>query len=266
MWDPGQYRRFAGERARPFYDLLARVGAENPRYVVDLGCGPGDLTAELARRWPGAAIHGIDNSSEMIQAARQWLPRPAAGDAEAARPQLSFGLMDVRDWKPAADVDVIISNAVLQWVPGHLELLPRWAGALSGGGWLAFQIPGNFDSPPHAAIRDMAASPRWRPLIGALELNRQATDPVVYLDVLAGAGCDVDAWETTYLHVLGGEDPVVEWVKGTALRPVLAALDGTQAEEFLAEYRQRMRQVYPPRSSGTVLPFRRVFVVARRNR
>jgi trans-aconitate 2-methyltransferase len=266
MWDPGQYRRFAGERARPFYDLLARVGTEHPRYVVDLGCGPGDLTAELSWRWPGAAIHGIDNSPEMIDAARKWVPPPAAGNAEAARPRLSFELADVRDWEPAAGIDVVISNAVLQWVPGHLDLLPRWAGALSGGGWLAFQIPGNFGSPPHVAVREMAESPRWRPLIGAVELNRQAADPEIYLGVLASAGCDVDAWETTYLHVLGGEDPVVEWVKGTALRPVLAALDDAHAEEFLAEYRQRMRRAYPPRSFGTVLPFRRVFVVARRNR
>jgi trans-aconitate 2-methyltransferase len=266
MWDPGQYRRFARERARPFYDLLAQVGAEHPGYVVDLGCGPGDLTAELARRWPGAAVRGIDNSPEMIEAARQWVPRPAAGSAEAARPRLSFELADVRDWEPAAGVDVVISNAVLQWVPGHLDLLPRWAGALSGGGWLALQIPGNFDSPPHAVVREMVESPRWRPLTGAVALNHQAADPAVYLDVLTSAGCDVDAWETTYLHILGGEDPVVDWFKGTALRPVLAVLDDEQAEEFFAEYRQRMRRAYPPRSFGTVLPFRRVFIAACRHR
>ena len=149
-------------------------------------------------------------------------------------------------------------------MPGHLGLLPRWVSWLSGGGWLAFQVPGNFDQPPHAAIAEMAASPRWRSLIGTAAFAQEAAEPVEYLDALAGAGCRVDAWETTYLHVLSGADPVVEWVKGTALRPVLAVLDDAQAGEFLAEYRDRMRRAYPPRSFGTVLPFRRVFVVAYR--
>jgi len=252
MWDPGQYRRFADERARPFFDLVARIGTDAPRSVVDLGCGPGDLTVDLARRWPGAAILGIDSSAEMIAAARRGEKGPG----------VSFTVADLRDWQPDAPVDVLVCNAVLQWVPGHLGLLPRWVSWLSGGGWLAFQLPGNFDQPPHAVLREMAASPRWRPLIGEAELTRQAGDLTGYLDVLAGAGCQVDAWETTYLHILHGEDPVVEWVKGTALRPVLAVLDDAETAEFLAEYRDRMRRAYPPRSFGTVLPFRRVFVVA----
>jgi trans-aconitate 2-methyltransferase len=252
MWDPGQYRRFADERARPFFDLVARIGTDAPRSVVDLGCGPGDLTVDLARRWPAAAIVGIDSSAEMIAAARRGEKRPG----------VSFAVADLRDWQPDARVDVLVCNAVLQWVPGHLGLLPRWVSWLSGGGWLAFQLPGNFDQPPHAVLREMAASPRWRPLIGEAELTRQAGDLTGYLDVLAGAGCQVDAWETTYLHILHGEDPVVEWVKGTALRPVLAVLDDAETAEFLAEYRDRMRRAYPPRSFGTVLPFRRVFVVA----
>ncbi len=252
MWDPGQYRRFADERARPFFDLVARIGAEAPRSVVDLGCGPGDLTVDLARRWPGAAILGIDSSPEMIAAARRGEQPPG----------VTFTVADLRDWQPDAPVDVLVCNAVLQWVPGHLGLLPRWVSWLSGGGWLAFQLPGNFDQPPHAVLREMAASPRWRPLIGEAELTRQAGDLTGYLDVLAGTGCQVDAWETTYLHILHGEDPVVDWVKGTALRPVLAVLDDAETAEFLAEYRDQMRRAYPPRSFGTVLPFRRVFVVA----
>ncbi len=252
MWDPGQYRRFADERARPFFDLVARIGTDAPRSVADLGCGPGDLTVDLARRWPGAAILGIDSSPEMIAAARRGEKPPG----------VSFTVADLRDWQPDGPVDVGVCNAVLQWVPGHLGLLPRWVSWLSGGGWLAFQLPGNFDQPPHAVLRELAASPRWRPLIGAAELNRQAGDLTGYLDVLAKAGCQVDAWETTYLHILHGEDPVVEWVKGTALRPVLAVLDDAETAEFLAVYRDQMRRAYPPRSFGTVLPFRRVFVVA----
>jgi trans-aconitate 2-methyltransferase len=254
MWDPGQYQRFADERSRPFADLTARIGASEPGTVVDLGCGPGHLTADLGRRWPGAVVHGLDSSPAMIEDARQ-LAKP---------PRLTFELADLREWRPAAPVDVIVSNAVLQWVPNHLDLLPRWVDILVPGGWLAFQLPGNFDQPPHVAISEMAASPRWRPLLGDREFTRQAGDMTGYLDVLAGAGCRVDAWETTYLHVLAGENPVVEWVKGTALRPVLSALEERQAAEFLAEYSERMRRAYPPRPFGTVLPFRRVFVVAQR--
>ena len=255
MWDPGQYLKYSGERARPFFDLLARVQTDEPRQVVDLGCGPGNLTATLADRWPGAEVLGVDSSPEMIDAAR-------AGTGE--RPRLSFELADIRDWAPGRPVDVLVSNAVLQWLPDHLDLVARWPGMLAPGGWLAFQLPGNFDQPSHAILRDLAASDRWRSLLTGVELNRQAQDPAQYLDQLARAGCLVDAWETTYLHVLPGPDPVVEWYRGTGLRPVLARLGQPQAEEFLAAYRERARQAYPPASYGTVLPFRRVFVVATR--
>ena len=210
MWDPGQYLRYAGERARPFFDLLARVGADDPGYVADLGCGPGNLTAILADR----------------------------------------------------KADVLLSNAVLQWVPGHLDLVRQWPGLLAPGGWLAFQLPGNFDQPTHAILLDLVRSARWAPLLGGVALNRQARGPAEYLDLLARAGCSVDAWETTYLHVLPGEDPVVEWYRGTGLRPVLAALDPGQAERFVAEYAERVAEAYPAAPYGTVLPFRRVFVVA----
>jgi trans-aconitate 2-methyltransferase len=257
MWDPGQYQHFGDERSRPFFDLLARVAAEDPRLVVDLGCGPGTLTATLARRWPGAEVRGIDSSPEMIEAAR------ALPVTEGQR--LSFALGDVRDWRPGGRVDVIVSNAVLQWVPDHLTVLARWAGFLQAGGWLAFQVPGNFDQPSHAAMREMARSERWRALLADVPLNRQAADPAEYLDLLARAGLEVDAWETTYLHVLHGEDPVLDWHKGTGLRPVLAALQPEQAERFLDEYRARMSEAYPAARYGTVFPFRRVFVVAARH-
>jgi len=252
MWDPGQYLRYAGERARPFFDLLSRVQATDPRYVADLGCGPGNLTAALAGRWPGAEVLGVDNSPEMIGAAQ----------AQAGRPGLSFRLGDVRDWQPERPVDVLVSNAVLQWVPGHLDVVSRWPGVLAAGGWLAFQLPGNFDQPTHAILLDLVSSDRWAPLLAGVPLNRQAGDPADYLDVLARTGCSVDAWETTYLHVLHGPDPVVEWYRGTGLRPVLAALDPGQAEEFVADYAKRIAAAYPTTPYGTVLPFRRVFVVA----
>jgi trans-aconitate 2-methyltransferase len=256
MWDPGQYQRFAGERSRPFSDLLARVGAADPAYVVDLGCGPGNLTAALAERWPRAQVTGVDESEEMLAA--------AAGEAGRAPGRLTFLLGDIRDWEPAQPPDVVVCNAVLQWVPGHLEVLARWAGLLAPGGWLAFQVPGNFDQPSHVILRELAASDRWRPLLAGVQLNRQAASPAEYLDLLARAGCEVDAWETTYLHVLAGQDAVAQWYRGTGLRPVLAALPPEQAEEFVAEYGRRAREAYPAAPYGTVLPFRRVFAVARR--
>jgi trans-aconitate 2-methyltransferase len=253
MWDPGQYLRYADERARPFFDLLARVRATDPGYVADLGCGPGNLTVTLAERWPGAQVVGVDNAEEMISAARSQ-PSP--------HPSVSFVAGDVRTWRPERPLDVLVSNAVLQWVPDHRRVVSQWPGLLAPGGWLAFQLPGNFDQPTHAILLDLVRSARWAPLLAGVSLNRQAEDPAGYLDLLAGAGCSVDAWETTYLHVLHGAHPVVEWYRGTGLRPVLAALDPGQAEEFLADYSEQIEAAYPAAPYGTVLPFRRVFVVA----
>jgi trans-aconitate 2-methyltransferase len=261
MWNPGRYLQFAGERARPFADLLARVQAESPDHVVDLGCGPGNLTGWLAARWPEAHVVGVDSSAAMIEAAQAR----SGGHRPARRPgRLAFVQADIRDWRPRHPVDVITCNAVLQWVPGHLPLLTSWVNWLAPGGWLAFQLPGNFDQPSHTIMRELAGSPRWQPLLRGVQLNRQAGDPACYLDLLTGAGCQVDAWETTYLHVLPGQDAVLDWYRGSGLRPVLAALTAEQAAEFTAEYGERIRQAYPPASYGTVLPFRRVFVVAQR--
>jgi trans-aconitate 2-methyltransferase len=257
MWDAGQYLRFGGERARPFFDLVAQIGATGPRYVADLGCGPGNLTAALAQRWPDATVVGVDNSPEMIAAAR------ATAENGSAR-NLSFALGDVWDWRPERPVDVLVCNAVLQWVPGHDELLLRWTDFLAPGGWLAFQLPGNFDQPSHAIVREMAASPRWRGPLADARLNRQAGDPADYVALLARPGFEVDAWETSYLHILHGENPVLEWTKGSTLRPVLAALDAEQGAAFVGEYGERLTGAYRPHPFGTLFPFRRVFTVVHR--
>ena len=259
MWDAGQYLRFGGERARPFFDLVAQIRADRPGYVADVGCGPGNLTAALAERWPDATVVGVDNSPEMIAAAQA-----STGQAAQQAPNLSFALGDVRDWRPERPLDVLVCNAVLQWVPGHDELLLSWADLLAPGGWLAFQLPGNFDQPSHAIVKEMAESPRWRGPLAGVRLNRQAGDPADYVALLARPGFAVDAWETSYLHILHGENPVLEWTMGTTLRPVLGALDAEQAAEFVRQYGERLRTEYTPHPFGTIFPFRRVFTVVHR--
>ena len=254
-WDPAQYLRWGGERSRPFVDLLGRVGAATPELVVDLGCGPGTLTATLADRWPTATVLGLDTSEAMIEAAKPL-----------ERARLSFGLGDVSTWQPPQPVDVIVSNAVLQWVPDHLDLLPRLVGHLRPGGWLAFQVPGNFESASHTAIAELRTSARWRSRVGEGAVRGLAVaTPSTYLDRLAATGCAVDVWETTYLHVLDGDDAVLDWVKGTALRPVLSALSADEAAAFLEELAPVLREAYPRQPYGTVLPFRRIFAVAHRH-
>jgi trans-aconitate 2-methyltransferase len=253
-WDPAQYSRFADERGRPFVDLVARIGHESPRRVVDLGCGPGNLTALLAQRWPDAAIEGLDLSPEMISAA-----------AAHASGQVSFRVADVTAWTMPPDADVVLSNALLQWVPGHLDLLSRWAVDLPAGGWLALQVPGNFEAPSHVLMRELAESQRWAPrLSGVLRHGDAVSAPADYARSLLDLGLAADVWETTYLHLLTGADPVLNWVRGTGLRPVLSALDDTDAAEFTAEYAALLRAAYPAGGQGTMFAFRRVFAVGHR--
>jgi trans-aconitate 2-methyltransferase len=254
VWDPAQYGVFGDQRARPFGELTGRLGGAPPARVTDLGCGSGELTATLAARWPDAVIDALDSSPEMIAKAREHeIPG-----------RLAFRVGDVAAWKPEDPVDLIVSNAVLQWVPEHPGLLPRWVDALAPGGRLAFQVPGNFDAPSHVLLRELGRSARWRDKLGSFQRDAPVLDPAGYLDLLTRHGCDVDAWETTYAQVLQGDDPVLEWVKGTALRPVLTALDPGETGEFLTEYRDRLRRAYPAAPYGTVFPFRRIFVIATR--
>lgn len=249
-WDPELYLDFDDLRSRPFADLLARVGARSPRHVVDAGCGPGTLTPALSARWPRARVSAFDSSPDMVAAARS-----RGVDAAQA---------DVATWQPSDDVDVIVSNAVLQWVPGHRDLLRRWAGALSRRtgraepGWVAVQVPGNFTAPSHVLAR--AVADRF-----GVALRDVATvaQPADYADDLTAAGAStVDVWETTYLQRLAGEDPVLHWISGTALRPVRDALGDADYAAYTAELAPRLREAYPANPDGsTWFPFRRIFVV-----
>ncbi|WP_327230503.1 trans-aconitate 2-methyltransferase [Streptomyces murinus] len=261
-WDPGQYLRHAGHRARPFADLLTRVPdlPGTPPRIADLGCGPGNVTARLAGRWPTAHITGYDNSPEMLDAAHTGHEGPTPGGG-----RLDFARADARTWAPEEPYDLIVSNATLQWVPGHLDRFADWIGALAPGGTFAFQVPDNVDAPQHVLMRELAAAPRWRDrLTGVLRRTDSVHTPGIYLDRLARLGCATDVWRTTYLHVLEGADPVLDWVKGTGLRPVLTVLadDPEARDAFLAEYRDLLRAAYPRAPYGTVLPFRRLFAVA----
>ncbi|GLZ33943.1 trans-aconitate 2-methyltransferase [Lentzea sp. NBRC 105346] len=238
MWDPGKYLAFADHRSRPFYELIARVGATSPRRVVDAGCGPGHLTSALSLRWPSAVVEAFDSSPEMVSAA------VAAG--------VPAVVDDVTTWQPKPDTDVLVTNAVLQWVPSHPALLASWASALSPGAWLAMQVPGNFDGQSHALVRS---------LVPELARDSPVLSPVEYADLLSSH--EVDAWETTYVQRLSGPDPVLEWIKGTALRPVRAALDDAEWKDFLGALAPLLREAYPMRPDGTTwFPFRRIFVVA----
>jgi trans-aconitate 2-methyltransferase len=251
MWNPDAYLAFADERGRPFFELLSRVDADAPRRVVDLGCGPGNLTESLTQRWPHATIEALDSSPEMVAAARG-----RGVDAHVG---------DVGDWVPKPDTDVVISNATLQWVPDHLDLLVGWAGQLPAGSWIAIQVPGNFDAPSHRAVRELARRDRWAEALREFPFREgQVADPTGYANLLTDAGCTVDAWETTYVHVLTDDNPVLEWITGTALRPVLNRLTDSEWEEFRADLIPLLDSAYPRRSDGkTLFPFRRIFVAAR---
>jgi trans-aconitate 2-methyltransferase len=253
-WDPEQYERYADERARPFLDLLARVGATEPRRVVDLGCGTGTGSALMSRRWPRAHVEGIDSSPDMIERASRLHTE-----------QLTFRLSDVAQWRPGGDVDVVISNATLQWVPNPAELLRAWASDLTAGGWLAIQVPANFDAPSHALMRELAHTRRWRDrLDGVFRHHDAVRAPAEYAQLFLDAGLDADAWETTYIHRLQGEDPVVSWLRGTGLRPVLDRLSDVDGADFVRHYSALARDAYPPTAHGTLFPFRRIFAVGHR--
>lgn len=256
-WDAQTYQRYADERFRPFADLLARVAATDPAHVVDLGCGTGSGLAEMARRWPAARLVGVDSSADMLADVQAELPTSA---------DVSLVQADAQAWAPDTDIDVLVSNALLQWIPRHAGLLGRMASWLAPRGWLAIQVPGNFEAPSHTLLRDLADSPQWRDrLAGVVRGADSVFDPAGYWRILTDAGLTVDAWETTYLHVLSGPDPVLRWTSGTALRPVLAALSEAEAAEFTAAYAGMLREAYPADDAGRVLlPFRRIFAVAHR--
>lgn len=256
QWDPQIYERFDRERAQPFLDLISRVVVTSPNRVVDLGCGTGSTTALLARRWPEADVLGIDLSTQMLEEAKA-MPAPASN--------LRFEQMDIAEWMPTAGVEVVVTNAALQWVPNSLALLQQWCAALDPGAWFAMQVPHSAQLPSHVLLNRLVRSERWREQLGeGIRAGGQVAQPSDYLELMLASGLDAQAWETEYLHVLQGPDPVLDWVRGTSLRPVIAALGADEAEIFEQQYSALLREAYPRSMNGTVYPFKRIFAVGRK--
>lgn len=272
-WDPAHYEAFADQRARPFLDLTARIGAESPRRVVDLGCGPGTMTAVLARRWPRAEVIGLDSSPEMVAAARSGVDLPA---------NLRFDTVDARTWTPAPGTDVVVSNAMLQWLPEHRDLMRGWLAALEPGAWFAAQVPAQHGNPSHAELHRLAAEEPFRAVLAGQRSTDTVGQPGDYAADLLAAGWDADVWETTYQQVMRGPDPVPGFTSATVMKPFVHALAAHDrrygltgadalAPAFEFAYTERMRSAYP-RVPGTgegdraavLFGFRRIFMVGRR--
>jgi trans-aconitate 2-methyltransferase len=257
QWNPTQYLKFADHRLRPALELLNRVPVADPKVIYDLGCGPGEITRMIAEQWPSAEVYGLDNSKEML-------------DRAAAQPgSVQWIEADLESWSPSEPVDLIYSNATLHWIPGHHELFARLVSFLKPGGCLAVQMPLSWGMASHRLMREtLANGGPGGSTLGNADLRtavarKWVEDAEVYYDLLVDRTASLDIWEVEYLQVLTGDDPVLEWVKGTGLRPILNGLDDAEREIFLAEYRQRLRESYPLRANGaTLYPFRRLFIVA----
>lgn len=250
-WDPAQYLKFAGPRLRPAIDLLQRIDVATPAVVYDLGAGAGNVTRLIAARWPDARVVGVDGSAEML------------AKAAAENPGIEWQQADLAAWRPERPAAVIYSNAALHWLDDHDRLLPGLFASLAPGGVLAVQMPRNFGARSHTLITETARVGPWRARLEPLLRPSPVAEPEFYYDLLAPLAASLDLWETEYLQVLDGVNPVKEWTKGTWLLPLLAALDEPERSRFEAAYAERVAGAYPPRSDGkTLFPFRRLFIIA----
>jgi trans-aconitate 2-methyltransferase len=251
-WEPRTYLRYAEVRFRAGLDLIARIPKNEYRTIYDLGCGTGHLTRTLAENFAQAKVTGVDSSPEMLAEARREFPK------------MTWVQGDIFSWRPPAPADLIFSNAAFQWVPDHKTLLPSLMNELRPGGVLAAQMPRHFDTPSHIELRKLVKQPRWRSKLQHL-LIAPIASPEMYWQWLLPRSSNLDLWETIYLHVLDGKDPVVNFMRGTALRPFLTVLSEREASQFLSAFAKQMEAAYPPQSSGqTLFPFRRLFLIAQR--
>lgn len=253
-WSAAQYRKFEDQRTRPCAELLARVPGD-VRRAVDLGCGPGNSTELVVARWPQARVTALDSSPDMVAAARARLPAVEVVEA------------DLASWGDPGPFDLILANAVLQWVRDHERVFPALVDRLAPGGSLAVQVPDNLDEPSHRLMREVAADPRWAGRIGDAAGLRTPRHPAEWYARLLHGRARLDLWRTTYFHPLPGAAGIVEWLKGTGLRPFLAPLEPEERAGFLAAYEAAVAGAYPALPDGTVLlPFPRLFIVATRSK
>jgi trans-aconitate 2-methyltransferase len=252
-WDPAQYLKFAGERLRPALDLLARIPATHPAAVVDLGCGTGSLAPLLMQRWPQAHLTGVDSSPEMLAKAR------------ADHPRADFVEADIATWRPARPVDVLYSNAALHWVDNHDAVVPGLLSAVKPGGWLAIQMPRNFSAPSHTCLNDSIEQGPWRAKLEPHLRRQPVADPRHYWRLLHAQCAALDIWDSEYVQVLQGDNPVAEFVKGSWLRQFLVRLQEPERSAFENDYRKRVKAAYPAEADGrTLFPMHRLFIVAQR--
>jgi trans-aconitate 2-methyltransferase len=260
-WSASQYLAFEDERTRPVRDLLAAVPAIEARTAVDIGCGPGNSTEVLAARFPNATVSGFDSSPDMIAAARKRLPA------------LQFEVLDLKSWivpagaasPPDGSIDVALANAVLQWMPDHAAVLPALVAKLAPGGCLAIQVPDNLDEPVQRLMRDIANQDPWRAkLVGADRARVQIESAEWYYRLLRARCGRVDVWRTTYYHPLADANAIVEWFKGTGLRPFIDPLDPPERAAYLARYTERLASLFSLQSGAVLLPFPRLFMLAQR--
>lgn len=250
-WNPAQYLRYGSERLRPALDLIARIQVDSPETVYDLGCGTGTITGILKERWPDAIVTGVDSSASMLE---------MTTDVETG---LNWQHADLNHWQPESQADVVYSNAALHWLDGHEQLFPRLMETVKAGGVLAVQMPENFSAPSHTSIADTVREGAWQERLAPFQREQPVAEPSYYYDLISRLSSHIDMWETTYMHILEGEDPVVEWTKGTMLRPLLDNLSDEEGAEFLASYTAKVAKAYPHSTDGkTVLPFKRLFIVA----
>ena len=251
-WDPLLYLRYGDERGRAAHDLLARVPIDQASLVYDLGCGPGNSTELLVRRFPDAEIVGIDSSEEML------------GQARAILPDIDFRIGDLRHWRPERPADLLFANAVFQWIPNHLDIFEALLETAPPGAALAVQMPDNLAEPAKTLMRETAAKGPWAAkLAGVREARKLLPAPEIYYDRLRPHCRSFELWHTTYHHVLENPASIVEWMTGSGLRPYLALLDTAEKRDFLEAYTAAVASVYPPLTDGRVmLHFPRFFFVA----
>ena len=250
-WNPYQYLRFGSERLRPAIELLERINIENPQIIYDLGCGTGSITSILKEKWATADVTGVDASPNMLEM------------ASYSHPEITWNQADLNTWEPAITPDLIYSNAAFQWTPDHNILLPKLINTVKENGVFAIQLPRNWHEPSHASICEIARKPQWQDRLEPYIMENPVSEPSYYYDLLAPLCKTIDMWETTYMQVLTGDCPVLEWTKGTVLPPLLAQLTPVEQDSFINMYRERLDSYYMIRANDkTIFPFTRLFIIA----